>query len=222
MVHATVVTQLFDIDVATVGAMPERLFNFSLSFLSDASLLATIVPPALSIAVLAALESLLSAKVADKLRGDGTEHDSDRELVGQGLANIVTPMFGGVPATAALARTAVNVHAGARTRLAAIVHSAALAIAVLVFATQVSAIPIPALAGVLWATTAQMIKIEELRAEARVSHLDALILLMTLTLTVFLDLIVAVAVGTMLWLALRNRLTSGREPEVNDDDTLGD
>ncbi|MEN9710270.1 MAG: hypothetical protein RL441_262 [Actinomycetota bacterium] len=219
---ATAGTAALGLDVPTVGDLPSNLFSFSTDFLSDFSTVAVIIPPAISIAVLAALESLLSAKVADKLKGDGSVHDSDKELVGQGLANLVTPLFGGVPATAALARTAVNVHAGARTRLAAVSHSVVLAVAVLLFASQVALIPIPALAGVLWATTAQMIKISELRAEANASHLDALILVMTLVLTVVLDLIVAVAVGTMLWLALRNRLTSGREPLVNDDETFGD
>jgi SulP family sulfate permease len=219
---ATAGTAALGLDVPTVGDLPSNLFSFSTDFLSDFSTVAVIIPPAISIAVLAALESLLSAKVADKIKGDGSVHDSDKELVGQGLANLATPLFGGVPATAALARTAVNVHAGARTRLAAVSHSVVLALAVLLFASQVALIPIPALAGVLWATTAQMIKISELRVEANASHLDALILLMTLVLTVVLDLIVAVAVGTMLWLALRNRLTSGREPLVNDDETFGD
>jgi SulP family sulfate permease len=101
-------------------------------------------------------------------------------------------------------------------------HSVALAIAVVLFASVVESVPIPALAGVLWATTAQMIKVRELRAEAGVSRLNALILVMTLLLTVVLDLIVAVAVGTMLWLALRGGITAGREPLVNEDETLGD
>ena len=213
---------VLNLKLPTVGALPSELFQFSLSFLSDISTVAVIAPPAVSIAVLAALESLLSAKIADRLANNETVHDSDRELVGQGLANVVTPLFGGVPATAALARTAVNVQAGAQTRVAAMTHSVVLAVAVLAFGTSVSHVPIAALAGVLWATTANMIKLRELRAEMRVSHLDTLILIVTLVLTITVDLIAAVAAGTALWLLLRNRLTSGREPEIDETETLGD
>lgn len=217
----TAVCMVAGINVPTVGDLPTQLFSFSFAFLGDMQGLLIIIAPAISIAILAALESLLSAKVADKLNGE-SEHDADRELIGQGFANLVTPLFGGVPSTAALARTAVNVQAGARTRFAAIFHSIALALAVLLLGRFVAGIPIPALAGVLWATAAQMIKLHELKAEASQSHLDALILIATLITTVFVDLIAAVAVGTGLWLLLRKRLTSGREPVVNDDETLGD
>ncbi len=210
-----------DVDIATVGELPAQLFTFSFDFLRQPSGLLVIVPPAVSIAILAALESLLSAKVADNLRGD-SEHDADRELVGQGVANLVTPLFGGVPATAALARTAVNVHAGAQTRFAAIFHALALALAVVLLAEVVSEIPIAALAGVLWATTAQMIKIKELKAEAAQSKLDALILVTTFVTTILVDLISAVALGTALWLLLRRRLTSRRDAVVNEEETLGD
>ncbi len=217
----TALCSVADVDVPTVSDLPAQLFSFSFDFLADFQGLFIIVPPAISIAILAALESLLSARVADNLHGN-SKHDSDRELIGQGLANLITPFFGGVPSTAALARTAVNVQAGARTRFAAIFHSIALGLAVALFGGFVSDIPIPALAGVLWATTAQMIKIKELKAEASQSRLDAVILVATLLTTIFVDLITAVALGTGLWLLLRNRMPTGREPVVNEDETLGD
>lgn len=218
---ATILSKLADWDVPRVGELPQNLLHFSVDFFSDTSSFALLIPPAFSIAILAALESLLSAKIADRLHGE-SQHDSDRELLGQGIANMVTPFFGGVPSTAALARTAVNVTAGARSRVASIFHGVVLAIAVLLFATVVAEIPIPALAGVLWATTAQMIKLKELRSEAAESHLDAVILVVTFAVTVLVDLISAVAVGTGLWLLLRNRLTSKREPDLNIEETLGD
>src|SRR5205085_11422178 len=110
---------------------------------------------ALAVAALAAIESLLSARVADGMADVG-RHDSDRELFGQGLANLVSPLFGGMPATGAIARTAVNVRAGARTRVAAAVHAVVLLVVVLVASGAVSRIPIAALAGVLMVTAVRM------------------------------------------------------------------
>ncbi len=116
-----------------------------------------LLPSALAVAALAALESLLSATVADAMSVD-QHHDPDRELFGQGLANLVVPVFGGIPATAAIARTAVNVRAGASSKLAALVHAVVLAGIVLAAAPLVGRIPLAALAGVLLATTARMIE----------------------------------------------------------------
>src|SRR5207247_6298538 len=110
---------------------------------------------------LAALESLLSATVADAM-SVGERHDPNRELFGQGIANLGAPMFGGIPATAAIARTAVNVRSGARSRLAAVTQSLALLVVVLVASQWVSFIPLAALAGVLLATAAQMIEVSSL------------------------------------------------------------
>jgi SulP family sulfate permease len=177
------------------------------------------------VAALAALESLLSAKVADKMRGGGEQHDSNRELFGQGLANIAVPFFGGVPATAALARTAVNVKSHAQSKLAALSHSVILAIVVLLFAPLVAQIPLAALAGVLLATTARMIKPRELIALAKETRLDALVLIATFAATIFIDLISAVIIGLILSLALRRTRLAAidrRYPPVDENETLGD
>ncbi len=114
---ATVATHVLDLPVATLGHLPSSLPAPSLAFV-DAGAISTLATAALAIAALAALESLLCATVADAMTVD-EHHDPDRELLGQGLANMVVPLFGGVPATAAIARTAVNVRAGATSRLAA-------------------------------------------------------------------------------------------------------
>jgi sulfate permease, SulP family len=119
------------------------------------------------IALLAALESLLSAVVADGMT-IGERHDPDRELFGQGLANIGSAVVGGIPATAALARTAVNVRSGARTRLAAIVHGLVLAAIVLALAPLATRIPLAALAGILMVVAANMIEVHEFREIAPV------------------------------------------------------
>ncbi|MFM6977126.1 MAG: SulP family inorganic anion transporter, partial [Micrococcales bacterium] len=148
-----------------------------------------------------------------------------RELFGQGIANLVTPLFGGVPATAALARTAVNVRSHAHSRLASLIHAITLAIAVLLIAGLVQRIPLAALAGVLVATTVQMIKPSELKKLAAESKLDALVLWVTFAMTIITDLITAVIVGLALSLILRRTKFASldrRYPPVEKNETLGD
>jgi SulP family sulfate permease len=125
----------------------------------------------------------------------GQKHDPDRELFGQGLANIAAPLFGGVPATGAIARTAVNVRSGASSRLAALTHAAVLAAIVFAAAPLVSKIPLAALAGVLIATAIRMVEVGALRAMARATRSDALVLVLTAVATLALDLVYAVIIG---------------------------
>ncbi len=222
---ATLASNLFQLSVDRIGQLPSQIGRFDLQFLNEADWV-TLVPSALAVAVLAALESLLSAKVADRMRGGGETHDPNRELFGQGLANLVTPLFGGVPATAALARTAVNVRAGAKSKLAALSHSIVLAIVVLLLSQLVAQIPLAALAGVLLATTIHMIKPSELKKLASESWLNAILLVFTAVLTVFVDMISAIAIGILLAVTLRKtklaRKIDRRVPPVNEKETLGD
>jgi SulP family sulfate permease len=190
---ATVVALLADVDVARIGALPATLPAPSLAFLDPAAV-PMLLTSALAVAALAALESLLSATVADGM-SVGQRHDPDRELFGQGVANVVTPLFGGVPATAAIARTAVNVRAGAQSRLASLTHAVTLAVVMLAAAPLVAYIPLAALAGVLLATTIRMVEVGSLRALARSTRSDALILALTAVATLALDLIAAVGIG---------------------------
>ncbi|ALV37423.1 SulP family inorganic anion transporter [Streptomyces sp. CdTB01] len=194
VIAATAVAQLAHLDAAKpIGDLPSGLPMPSLSFL-DLGSLGTLVAPAVAVAALAALESLLSASVADAMTV-GQRHDPDRELFGQGLANIAAPLFGGVPATGAIARTAVNVRTGANSRLASLVHAAVLALIVLAAAPLVSRIPLAALAGVLLATAIRMVEVGSLRAMARATRSDALILVLTAVATLALDLVYAVIIG---------------------------
>ena len=148
----------------------------------------------LAVTALAALESLLSATVADGMSVN-ERHDPDRELFGQGLANLAAPVFGGIPATAAIARTAVNVRAGASSKISALTHSVVL-LAIMMAASQlVSEIPLAALAGVLLATTVQMVEVGSIKAMARATRGDAAVLFLTFGVTVVFDLVAAVAVG---------------------------
>ncbi|WP_233436031.1 MULTISPECIES: SulP family inorganic anion transporter [Streptomyces] len=194
VVVATLAAQVFHLDGATpIGALPAGLPAPSLGFL-DLSAVGSLLAPAVAVAALAALESLLSATVADGM-ATGQKHDPDRELFGQGIANLAAPLFGGVPATAAIARTAVNVRSGAGSRLAALTHAVVLAVIVFAAAPLVSRIPLAALAGVLLATAVRMVEVGALRAMARATRSDAVVLVLTAGATLVLDLVLAVVIG---------------------------
>ncbi|NUT98387.1 MAG: SulP family inorganic anion transporter [Saccharothrix sp.] len=182
--------------VARIGDLPASLPAPSLGFL-DLGAVWSLLPSAVAVAALAALESLLSAAVADGMSVN-QRHDPDRELFGQGLANLVVPLFGGVPATAAIARTAVNVRSGATSRLAALVHAVVLLVIVLVAAPWVSRVPLAVLAGVLLATAVRMVEVGSVRALVRSGRSDAAVLALTAVATLALDLVTAVIVGLVL------------------------
>ncbi|QNG39434.1 SulP family inorganic anion transporter [Geodermatophilaceae bacterium NBWT11] len=204
VVLATGLAAALPLGLVTLGTLPSGLPAPSLAFL-DVSAVGVLLPSALAIAALAALESLLCATVADGM-SVGERHDPDRELFGQGLANLAAPVFGGIPATGAIARTAVAVRAGAGSRLAAVTHSLVLLLVVLVAAPLVSRIPLAALAGVLFATCVRMVEVGSVRALLRSTRADAAIVLVTFGVTVAVDLVTAVGVGlaVAVLLALRS------------------
>ncbi|HBF83159.1 MAG TPA: sodium-independent anion transporter [Streptomyces sp.] len=204
VIAATVVAQLGGLDAAQpIGDLPSGLPAPSFAFL-DLGALGSLLAPAVAVAALAALESLLSASVADGMTV-GQKHDPDRELFGQGLANIAAPLFGGVPATGAIARTAVNVRTGGSSRLASLVHAAVLAVIVFAAAPLVSRIPLAALAGVLLATAVRMVEVGSIKAMAKATRSDALILVLTAVATLALDLVYAVIIGIVVAAALALR-----------------
>ncbi|MEU2822265.1 SulP family inorganic anion transporter [Streptomyces bacillaris] len=207
VVLATVAVQVFGLGAEPIGALPTGLAAPSLGFV-EVSALGSLVAPAVAVAALAALESLLSATVADGMTVD-QKHDPDRELFGQGVANLAAPLFGGVPATAAIARTAVNVRTGASSRLAALTHAAVLAVIVFAAAPLVSRIPLAALAGVLLATAVRMVEVGALRAMARATRSDAVVLVLTAVATLVLDLVLAVVIGLVVAGALALRAVAG-------------
>ncbi|WP_432969585.1 SulP family inorganic anion transporter [Dactylosporangium sp. CA-233914] len=211
---ATLLTDFLGLDLARIGRLPAGLPAPSLEFLQPDAI-GRLLPSALAVAALAALESLLCATVADAMSVD-EHHDPDRELFGQGLANLVTPVFGGIPATAAIARTAVNVRAGAGSRLAALTHAVVLAVIVLAAAPLVAGIPLAALAGVLLATAVRMVEASSLLALARATRGDALVLALTFVVTVAVDLVAAIAVGlgVAVVLALRAVARTARLEQV--------
>lgn len=156
----------------------------------------TVFPTACSIAVLAAIESLLSAVVADGMIG--SKHNSDNELIGQGIANIFSPLFGGLPATGAIARTATNINNGGRTPIAGIIHAITLLLIMLLFGKYVEYIPMAALAAVLISVAWNMAGLTAIKALSKGQKSDIAILLITFLITVFVDLTYAISIGLII------------------------
>lgn len=193
VVAATLAVAVFGLPVLVIGTLPAGLPRPSVGFF-EAGHLSALLPSALAVAALAALESLMSASAADEM-SVSQRHNSDRELFGQGLANVVAPLFGGVAATGAIARTAVNVRSGATSRLSALVHAAVLAAIVFTAAPLVAHIPLAALAGVLIATAVRMVEVGTLRALARAGHGEAMTVAVTAAATLAFTLTTAVVAG---------------------------
>lgn len=214
VIVVSVAVSLAGVDVDTIGAIPAGLPAPTMPVIPWDQISALMVP-AIAVAALAALESLLCATVADAMTV-GERHDPNRELFGQGIANLAVPFFGGVPATAAIARTAVNVRTGARSRLGAITQSLALMVVILAAARWVSYIPLAALAGVLIATVIQMIEVSSLRSVMRATRGDAVVLVATALATVVFDLVIAVVVGLAIagLYALRQVAKSAQVEEI--------
>lgn len=195
---ATAAAELLRLDVPRIGELPHSLPSPSVPAMDLASVSA-LAMPAVAVAALAAIESLLSARVAGGMAGpDGTPsgpYSPDRELTGQGLASIAAGLFGGMPATGAIARTAVNVRSGAKTRLSAVVHAVVLLAIVYLAAGLVGRIPLAALGGVLMVTAARMVSRRTVTAILRSTRSDAAVFILTAIITVAFDLIVAIQIG---------------------------
>lgn len=219
VVAVTLVAELVHVPTARIGALPSSLPVPALPDLSGA---ASLLAPAAVVAFLAGLESLLSARVADGM-SDAARHDPDRELFGQGLANIAAGLCGGMPATGAIARTAVNARAGAHTRVAALTHALVLAAVVYAASGMVGRIPLVALSGVLMVTAYRMVERHNVHAVLHSTRDDIVVFGLTAVATVALDLIKAVEVGllvaTVLTLARLSR-TAQVTPEPLGDDGL--
>jgi len=199
LVAMTLVVALGGLPVETIGdrfgAVPTSLPRPTLPHV-DWVTARELLPAAVSIALLAGIESLLSAVVADGM--GGTRHRSNTELVAQGIANIATPLFGGIPATGAIARTATNIRNGGRTPIAGIVHAGVLLLIIVAFARWAERIPMAALAGILLVVAYNMSEWRVFLRLFRSPRSDVLVLLTTFGLTVVVDLVVALQVGMVL------------------------
>ncbi len=178
--------------VPTVGDIPAGFPSFHL-FPIDFHLAMAVLPAALSIALLGIIEALLCAVVCDGMTN--TKHNSNKELMSQGLVNVIVPFFGGMPATAAVARSAVNIREGARTKWAGVYHGLFLLLTLLFFSPAAKLIPKAFLAGVLMFVSLRMISIEEFKVIYKLNKEDFLVMVATFLLTVLTDLVVAVQIG---------------------------
>jgi sulfate permease, SulP family len=199
LVLATTCVAFFALPVATIGSsfggIPTGLPKLSLPALRP-DLILPLLPSALTVALLAAVESLLSAVVADSMTGH--RHNSNVELVAQGVANLVSPLFGGIPATGAIARTATNIRSGARTPVAGMIHALTLLTILLVAAPLARFVPLATLSAVLFVVAYNMGEWREIGVILRLSAADKAVWAATFFLTVFADLTVAVEVGIAL------------------------
>ena len=231
LIATTVVVRLLHLPVATVGErfghLPSGLPHPALPHV-DLDTLRELVLPACTIAGLGAIESLLSAVVADGMIGG--RHRPNMELVAQGVANVVTPIFGGMPATGAIARTATNVKAGGRTPIAGIIHALSVLLITLAFGSWAEIIPLATLAGILLLVAYRMLEWRVFHAELRGPRSDAVVLVTVFILTLLVDLTVGIGVGVVLASLLFVRrmatmteirsLSTLEEPDENGQDEL--
>ena len=199
VIAGTLIVTFFHLPVETIGSrfgeIPQGLPPFQVPTVSWSGI-ENLIRPATTIALLAAIESLLSAVVADGMIDD--RHDSNQELMAQGIANIVCPFFGGIPATGAIARTATNIRSGAASPVAGIIHAITLLLILLVAAPLAKFIPLATLSAVLMLVAFNMGDWQEFRLLGKYPRGDAAVFLMTFGLTVVVDLTVAVEIGMIL------------------------
>ncbi len=224
MVVATAMQSSFHFTgVATIGSafggIPQHLPSFSPPSITLPRII-ELIGPAFTIAMLGAIESLLSAVVADGMAG--TRHDSNQELIGQGIANIISPFFGGFAATGAIARTATNVRNGGNSPIAGITHGIVLILIILVLAPLATNIPLAALAAILFVVAWNMSELPHvLHMIQRAPRNDVVILLITFVLTVVADLVIAVNIGVILAsLLFMRRMAESVEIQAHSNDSL--
>jgi SulP family sulfate permease len=220
LVAGTALGWILHLPVETVGSrfggIPAGLPHLHIPALR-LDLVPGLLPSVLTIAMLGAIESLMSAVVADRMSGD--RHNPNVELIAQGIANVASPMFGGLPATGAIARTATNIRTGAQTPVAGMIHAATLLAIVLFAAPLASYIPMAILSGILMMTAYGMGEWKQIPELLRLTRAEVLVWLITLSLTILADLTVAVEVGMILaaLLFIRNVTATTTVAKVTDD-----
>ncbi|MFJ5964499.1 SulP family inorganic anion transporter [Bacillus sp. NPDC093026] len=177
------------------GEIPRQLPSFAFPELTIEKML-YLLPPAIVIALLGGVESILSAMVADNMKG--SKHDSNKELVGQGIANMAAPLFGGIPATGAIARTATNIKNGGASPISGVVHGVVVLLILMLFAPYASMIPLAAMAPILMFVAWNMSERKEFINIVKVKNADSLVLVVTFLLTVIGDLMIGVTAGLIL------------------------
>lgn len=221
LIVTTLVVFIFNLPVATIGSQFGKISsNIPIPHIPNLNLntLKALIGPAFTIALLGGIESLLSAVVSDGMIGD--KHNSNAELIAQGLANIGSSLFGGIPATGAIARTAANVKNGGRTPISGIVHSITLLLIMLVFMPLAKFIPLTTLSAILIIVSYNMSEWRTFKAILKAPKSDIAILLITFFLTVLFDLVIAIVIGMIVSMCLfiRRVATSIEVNELNESD----
>ncbi|WP_373601576.1 SulP family inorganic anion transporter [Paraclostridium bifermentans] len=219
LVLSTIVVNLFNLPVDTIGS---RFTDISSSVPKpqipnmDLETITTLIKPALTIALLGAIESLLSCVVSDNMIDD--KHDSNMELVAQGLGNIASSLFGGIPATGAIARTAANVKSGGRSPIAGMVHAITLLLIMVILMPMAKLIPMTTLAAILIIVSYNMGEWSHFKELLGSSKSDVIVLVVTFTFTVVFDLVFAIGVGMVLHYVLK--FVNDRNEKSDSDDEL--
>ncbi|HAT4138653.1 TPA: sulfate permease [Clostridium perfringens] len=221
LIVTTLVVFIFNLPVATIGSQFGKISsNIPIPHIPNLNLntLKALIGPAFTIALLGGIESLLSAVVSDGMIGD--KHNSNAELIAQGLANIGSSLFGGIPATGAIARTAANVKNGGRTPISGMVHSITLLLIMLVFMPLAKFIPLTTLSAILIIVSYNMSEWRTFKAILKAPKSDIAILLITFFLTVLFDLVIAIGIGMIVSMCLfmRRVATSIEVNELNESD----
>jgi SulP family sulfate permease len=198
----TVIVAGLKLDVAKIGDIPRNVFIWQGNFLHFSS---DLITPAILIALLAAIESLLAARVADGMSHAQEKFQPHKELFGQGLATMVASIFGGQPATGAIARTSVNIRSGGKTKTAALIHSLFLLLVVLLLSPVFALIPLPAIAGVLIGTSVRILNPHNVREQLRSTWQEVATYVVTAVVTIAVDLIWAIFIGIALHFILSIR-----------------
>lgn len=216
LVLATIVVKLFNMNVDTIGSVYTNISSsIPMPSIPNADLnkIISLIKPAITIAVLAAIESLLSCVVSDNMIDD--KHDSNMELIGQGVGNIVSALFAGIPATGAIARTAANVRSGGKSPIAGIVHAIILLLIMVVFMPFAKLIPMTVLSAILIIVAYNMGEWKEMKEMMSLPKRDVIVLLTTFILTIVFDLVIAIVVGMSIHIISNLVLNKRDEKELD-------
>ncbi|HQV67423.1 MAG: SulP family inorganic anion transporter [Saprospiraceae bacterium] len=196
LISVTVLAWGLSMDVAIIGAIPSGLPNLHFELFTAISDFNLILMPAVTLAALGAIDSLLTSVVADNVTK--TSHESNKELVGQGIGNMVAGMIGGIPGAGATMRTLVNINSGGTTKMSGVIHGVFLLLVLLGLSSMAALIPIPVLSGILLTVGISIVDKKGLSHIGKITKTDAIVLIIVLILTVFVDLLQAVAAGMII------------------------
>jgi len=196
LISVTVLAWGLSMDVAIIGAIPSGLPNLHFDLFTAISDFNLILMPAVTLAALGAIDSLLTSVVADNVTK--TSHESNKELVGQGIGNMVAGMIGGIPGAGATMRTLVNINSGGTTKMSGVIHGVFLLLVLLGLSSMAALIPIPVLSGILLTVGISIVDKKGLSHIGKITKTDAIVLIIVLILTVFVDLLQAVAAGMII------------------------